>query len=328
MRYFLAILPSFISIWLRRLLGAKIGRKTKIKFGTILYGKEIEIGENVKIGPFVYIHADKIQIGDCSEINYLVVIRCNALKIGKYSNIAPYCFIKGEFKKNSSFSMGDHSLVSSLCWFDPGEGIEIGNRVGIGGNTLIFTHGNWSDFLNGGPRSLGPIKIEDNVWLPWRTFILPNVHIGKDSIIQANSLVNESIPANVLASGTPAKVIKENILGNLNPKQKLKRAQIIGFDFSNYLQREYGEAYRKVEIVFDTLDVQTNEEGEEKILFLVNMSTEMEVIKLILNRGISILDYPNKLFYIVQEKKKLALLFKYFISSYGIKPDLEFFESK
>lgn len=39
--------------------------------------------------------------------------------------------------------------------------------------------------------------------------ILKGVIIGKNSVIGSNSVVCKSIPNNVIASGNPAKVIKE-----------------------------------------------------------------------------------------------------------------------
>ena len=56
--------------------------------------------------------------------------------------------------------------------------------------------------------SKGPIVIEDNVWIGEMVCILPNVKIGKGSIIGANAVVTKDIPAHALAGGNPAKVIK------------------------------------------------------------------------------------------------------------------------
>jgi acetyltransferase-like isoleucine patch superfamily enzyme len=39
--------------------------------------------------------------------------------------------------------------------------------------------------------------------------IMPNVHIGKGSIIAANSVVTKDIPEHCVAAGSPAKIIKK-----------------------------------------------------------------------------------------------------------------------
>ncbi len=59
-----------------------------------------------------------------------------------------------------------------------------------------------------------PIHIESHVWLAARCTILKGAHIGHDSIIGANSLVSGKIPSHVIATGQPAKIIRENVSWN------------------------------------------------------------------------------------------------------------------
>lgn len=51
--------------------------------------------------------------------------------------------------------------------------------------------------------------MEKNVWIASNVTILPGVHIGDNSVIGAASVVTKDIPANVVAVGSPAKVIRE-----------------------------------------------------------------------------------------------------------------------
>ena len=53
------------------------------------------------------------------------------------------------------------------------------------------------------------IIIEDNVWLGSGVIVLPGVTIGKNSVIGAGSVVTKNIPANVVAFGTPCRVVRE-----------------------------------------------------------------------------------------------------------------------
>ena len=54
----------------------------------------------------------------------------------------------------------------------------------------------------------GKIKIEDDVWIGSNVIILPNINIGKGSIIGAGSVVTKNIPEYSVAVGVPARVIK------------------------------------------------------------------------------------------------------------------------
>ncbi|MBR6583292.1 MAG: hypothetical protein IKK80_06780 [Treponema sp.] len=100
------------------------------------------------------------------------------------------------------------------------------NEVRIGDNVLIASKvfitdlehgsyaGNESDsspdlIVKERPLSSKSVIIKDNVWLGEHVSVLPGVTVGENSIIGANSVVTKSIPANSIAVGIPAKVIKQ-----------------------------------------------------------------------------------------------------------------------
>lgn len=53
-----------------------------------------------------------------------------------------------------------------------------------------------------------PITIGDNVWLGGGAIVLPGVTIGENSVIGAGAIVTRDIPANVVAVGNPARIIR------------------------------------------------------------------------------------------------------------------------
>lgn len=54
-----------------------------------------------------------------------------------------------------------------------------------------------------------PVYIGRNVWLGAGVIILPGVIVGDNAVIGAGSVVTKDIPANVVAVGNPARVIRE-----------------------------------------------------------------------------------------------------------------------
>jgi maltose O-acetyltransferase len=54
-----------------------------------------------------------------------------------------------------------------------------------------------------------PITIGDNVWLGGGVIVLAGVTIGDNSVIGAGAVVTKDIPANVVAVGNPARVVRE-----------------------------------------------------------------------------------------------------------------------
>jgi serine acetyltransferase len=79
----------------------------------------------------------------------------------------------------------------------------------IASNAYI-TDSDWHDIYN--RVSIGktaPIKIEDNVWIGDSVIVCKGVTIGENSIIGAGAVVVDDIPANCVAAGNPAKVVKK-----------------------------------------------------------------------------------------------------------------------
>lgn len=89
--------------------------------------------------------------------------------------------------------------------------ISIGNDVQITYGVTILTYGyDWSVLkrvYGDVCGSAGAVVIEDNVFIGMHTTILKGVHIGKNVIIGANSLVNKDIPDNCVAAGNPVEII-------------------------------------------------------------------------------------------------------------------------
>ena len=84
--------------------------------------------------------------------------------------------------------------------------IVFGENVRCGANTLI-TDTDWhTDDPRTGPDA--PVTIEKNVWLGVNVTMLKGVTIGENTVVAAGSLVTCSLPANVVAGGVPAKVLK------------------------------------------------------------------------------------------------------------------------
>lgn len=97
--------------------------------------------------------------------------------------------------------------------------IQCANKVIIGKNVLVASNVFIIDYNHGinpltmsyldNPLKRGGVFIDDGVWIGNDVIILPNVHIGKKSIIGAGSVVTKNIPEFCIAVGNPAKVIKK-----------------------------------------------------------------------------------------------------------------------
>ncbi len=204
----IGLLPSSLKIAYYRRRGAQIGVGVSIGPLSILDCDEIVIGDHAEIGMACMIRAKEFTLGKYSRLGMLVIIDTYKVIIGEEVTIQEQVYIGGLKTDKSIIEIGDLSMIFAQSVLNPTHPIRIGKRVGIGGSNFLFTHGTWQPVLDGFPVAFGPITIEDGVWFPWRVFVLPNVHIGKEATLGAGSVVNRDIPARSLAAGVPAKVLR------------------------------------------------------------------------------------------------------------------------
>ncbi len=87
--------------------------------------------------------------------------------------------------------------------------IEIGENVIIGPRTIITAQdGSYHRADPRQPKLYKKVIIEENAYIGAGVNIIRGVRIGKNSVIGAGSVVIHDIPANSVAVGNPARVIK------------------------------------------------------------------------------------------------------------------------
>lgn len=152
--------------------------------------------------------------GDISLSCGCIITAPQNISIGNKVAIMHNCCLYAH--NNGLLTIGDRVGINHnvmLGASDDGE-IHIGNDVLIGPNVVIRASNHQylqkNIPINKQGHTGGKITIEDDVWIGANVVILPNVTIGKGSVIGAGSIVNKDIPSYSLAGGVPARVIKEN----------------------------------------------------------------------------------------------------------------------
>lgn len=120
-----------------------------------------------------------------------------------YSGAKIYINQEARLKLGSGYI--NHNLNLS-CF----ESITIGDGVAISENVSIRDSDNHY-FNQSNKKSTQPIVIGNHVWIGMNVTILKGVSIGDGAVVAAGSVVTKDIPANSLAGGVPAKVIKTGI---------------------------------------------------------------------------------------------------------------------
>lgn len=105
--------------------------------------------------------------------------------------------------------IGKHVFLNAGCKFQDQGGIYIGDGTLIGHNAVLATINHMEDPGSRAGMVFYPIHIGENVWMGANVTVLPGVTIGDGAIIAAGAVVTKDVPANMIAAGVPAKVIRK-----------------------------------------------------------------------------------------------------------------------
>lgn len=128
-------------------------------------------------------------------------------------------------------TLGEDAYVKPPLFVDYGENVHIGPRtfvnynltaldvatitigadcqLGPGVQLLTPTHPVESEPRRDKLEAALPIVLGDNVWLGGGVIVCPGVTIGDNTVVGAGAVVTKDLPANVVAVGNPARVVRE-----------------------------------------------------------------------------------------------------------------------
>ncbi len=146
-------------------------------------GVDLTVGDKqpgpVSIGDRVHLYGDTfLQTGSGGSI-----------RIGADSHIQPGCHFR--------------AFVSGI---EVGQGVEIASGCAF----YSFDHGvvAGTRIMDQPLTSKGPIIIGDGAWLGHGVTVLSGVTIGPGAVVAAGAVVTRDVPANTIAAGVPARVVK------------------------------------------------------------------------------------------------------------------------
>lgn len=119
----------------------------------------------------------EIEEGRSTKYNWVVQNK-NGLQLGKYTDIGAFTYINAK------------------------NGVVIEDEVQIGSHCSIYS-------VSTIDNKDAKVILKKNCRIGTHSVLMPGVTVGENSIIGAMSFVNKDIPANVVAFGIPAKVIRK-----------------------------------------------------------------------------------------------------------------------
>lgn len=147
-------------------------------------GGPVELNDRVKIYGNSFLHTGE----------------AGSIVIGAETHIQPGCHI--------------HSFIGA---------IRIGEKVEIAADCAFYNYDHGVapgiPIMDQPLASKGDIVVGDGAWIGHRSIILQGVTIGEGAVIGAGSVVVRDVPANAIAAGVPAKVIRFRNATALRPAE-------------------------------------------------------------------------------------------------------------
>jgi len=101
----------------------------------------------------------------------------------------------------AGFSMGYRTDIGAFVYINASEGVVIEDFVQIGSHCSVYS----VSTIDG---KKGPVVLKKNCRIGSHTTIMPGITIGENAVIGAHSFVNKDIPDNVVAYGSPVRIVK------------------------------------------------------------------------------------------------------------------------
>ena len=124
-------------------------------------------------------------------------------------------YMGANFFNPSGITIGHDTAVGDNCFLDGRAPLTIGNHVGIASQVLIYNDEHNINSQNY-ENSFGPVVIKDYSFIGPRSIILPNVTIGRGSVVAAGAVVTKDVPDMEVWGGVPAKKIADRKVTNLD----------------------------------------------------------------------------------------------------------------
>jgi maltose O-acetyltransferase len=123
-----------------------------------------------------------------------------------------YAYLEAR-NSGATIRIGEGTWINNgFCAICEHTSIQIGARCMIGPNCTIYDsdfHGvRLQDRLTSDPSAAAAVHIADDVFIGANCTVLKGVRIGARAVIAAGSMITRDVPADTIAGGNPAKIIR------------------------------------------------------------------------------------------------------------------------
>lgn len=159
--------------------------------------EETIIGDGAFIRSHTVIYAGNrigrnFQTGHKANIRELNLIGDN-VSVGTLSVIEHHVIIEDGVRIHTQAFIPEYSLLKKNCWLGP---------------NVVLTNAKFPKSPNAKEQLKGPV-VEESAKIGANATILPAVHIGRNALIGAGSVVTKDVDDNAVVAGNPARFVRQ-----------------------------------------------------------------------------------------------------------------------
>lgn len=134
----------------------------------------------------------------------VALLRAFGAKVGTGVFIKPRVNIKYPW----ALSIGNNVWIGEGVWIDNLARVEIGDNACLSQGSMLLT-GNHNYKKTTFDLMLGPITLEDGVWIGAKAVVAPGVKCGSHSILSVSSVAAKDMKAYTIYQGNPAAPVRK-----------------------------------------------------------------------------------------------------------------------
>ncbi|WP_282037153.1 WcaF family extracellular polysaccharide biosynthesis acetyltransferase [Saccharicrinis aurantiacus] len=135
------------------------------------------------------------------------LLKCFGAHIGKGVVIKPCVNIKYPWK----LSIGENTWIGEQVWIDNLDTVTIGANCCLSQGVLLLC-GNHNYTKETFDLMIGPITLEDGVWIGAKSTVTANTLCKTHSVLAINSVASNSLEAFSIYRGNPALKVKDRVM--------------------------------------------------------------------------------------------------------------------
>jgi len=211
----------------------EVDPSAEIARDAVIRARQVTIGAGARVAGDVLIEADNVHLG--AETHICEGCRIGGIKgpakrfsvgdgffLGRSSSVLVPEFVAGDYVTIHNHLLcngyercviGHNSWIGQNCILNSTDELTIGNNVGIGAYSSVYTHAFNGELVEGCEIfKTGPVTIGDNAWLiGGYNVISPGVSLGERSVVLTSSVVSHDVPKEACVGGVPAKDLSSRI---------------------------------------------------------------------------------------------------------------------